>query len=246
MLTAQMRFEMEADGLRKGYDLFISQMDTGNILFTSTDNRDYTSGENFGLEVKNWMPSLFQYKGKFPDTTRYPATALSPIPAICTVDVTFESGEVLAADWFFNDDFTELSKNDCSINSLQGRIEATEFYARLGFVSVCVGNSSPSLWKQSDKIIVGRENDEDEPNTDLEYCRYVTTDLWWVTMIDRKQLERMIGTEVVAAYLAEKEPMTFQITPGTYTVSYHPEYNNFYQNYESKGLEVLFAMEKKK
>jgi hypothetical protein len=246
MFMSGMLFEKEENGLKKGYDLFISQMDAGNIPFTSSDNEDNITGENFQLEIKNWVPMFYQY-GK--GTEHVPATQLAPVNPIDTVEVKFESGEVLVADWFRIDEFTSKTKNDASINNDRGIREAVNHYAALGFVSVFVGNSCPNVWKRGNTVIVGRSADCDvdiENGQEMSVC----TDLWWVTMIDRKQLERMVGVEIAAKYIADHDTDILNLEPGTYTVSYTPKYHNFGDHFKSEsfdmtGIEAFFALEKK-
>lgn len=236
--------------LEAGYELFIGQMDQGTIHFFSTSCEDAISGDSFQLDLNDWVPSFFTYGGRsLNDTTRVPATVLEYNP-ISTVEVEFTTGNMLIADWFRIQKFTEMTRDSdkISINFSQGRSEAALFYASLGFVSVILGNSSPSLWQRGNAFVIGRSADVDEEVTEGLLHGSVTTDLWATTIIDRAKLEEMVGVEAVAAYLDEEDVKTFQLTPGTYKLTFSGDYEKFASLYtptfDITGIDPFFVLEK--
>ena len=237
------------ENLEAGYELFIGQMDEGTIHFFSTSCEDAISGDSFQLDLNDWVPSFFTYGGRsYKDTTRIPATVLEYNP-ISTVEVEFTTGNMLIADWFRIKQFTEMTDfNNNSINFSIGRRDQALHYASLGFVGVVVGNSSPGLWQRGDAFIVGCNTDFDEEVTEGMIHDYITTDLWATTIIDRAKLEEMVGVETVAAYLAEEDVKTFQMTPGTYKLTFSGDYAKFSDLYiptfDITGIDPYFILEK--
>ena len=237
--------------MQAGYELFIEEMDNGNFPFLMRDSYDFVTGTNFQLKIENWNLMFYTY-GERLATGCYehiPITTLALEP-IVTAEVEFESGEILVADWFRIKSFTDIVEPEdrFSINNIEGRRLQALHYASQGFISVVLGNCSPSLWKRGDTYIIGRHEDCDEEMNDGLVHDYITTDLWATTMIDRAKLEEMVGVEVVAEYLKDNDVKTFQVEPGKYKLTFAPDYNKFAEAYKPTvditGIEPFFVVEK--
>lgn len=233
--------------LKKGYDKFIDCVDRGEMKFASTENRDQVTGENFCFELVDWKPKLFGYESG--SRERVYMKAIPPVEPINTVNVTFETGEVLVADWIREENFYNQTENKFSVNYDSGRINQTEHFAKLGVVHVTVGNASPMLFQNGTTLVVGNYKDADEESVYTPVINSITTDLWAVTMIDRAQLNRMIGKDQADIFISEEKPHIIKIEPGEYKVSYSPKYYNFHEhakteNFDLTDIDTLVLMEK--
>ena len=138
------------------------------------------------------------------------------------VEIDFPTGEIVFADWPAN--FSSLAREgllptkDYDVNLLIGRRQTTEGYAPYQIFHHSVGNTCPSWFYNptTHEIQIGSSYDEDTdgcvvPNG-FEKKGYFCTDLWWVTMIDKKYYDDKV------ALLANRsgEVETAKIEPGRY------------------------------
>ena len=144
----------------------------------------------------------------------------------------------MIADWFRIEAFTDFVKYNkdytkLSINSLLGQIASTQHAANNGFLTVHVGNSSPSVYKDSNNNIYFGHSDLDEPEDKTgSYLGYVCTDLWNVTMIDKSRLIDIVAesskinleqaTSIVDEYIEENKNnlLIHHINPGDYKITF--------------------------
>jgi len=82
--------------------------------------------------------------------------------------------------------------NDFDINSTQGREAQTLHYLSHNVVSVCVENTSPSLFVHEGCLMAG-ENSDLDITPDITRAGRVITDLRWVTLVEREQLATLIA-----------------------------------------------------
>jgi hypothetical protein len=121
-----------------------------------------------------------------------------------TVEIDFPTGNVVYADW--PDRFSEardagiIEKNDEeSINYLRGRHARSDEFAAQQIFHHFVGNSCPHLFynKTTDVVQIGgggydEDTDEMIPPNGSDEVGYFCTDLWWVTMIDKKYYDQIV------------------------------------------------------
>jgi len=145
-----------------------------------------------------------------------------------SLEVDFPTGEVVFSDW--PDRFSELTSAGIldgadgeSINFLKGQRQRSDVFARQHIFHQSVGNSSPTWFynKETAQIRIGEiydDGNEVEPEEGFEKAGWFCTDLWWVTMLDKKYYDIMISklcTERNKNYY-EKKLETAKIKPGKY------------------------------
>lgn len=130
-----------------------------------------------------------------------------------SVEIDFPTGEVVFGDW--PDRFSEakaegilVDDNEESINYIKGQRQSTDNYATKQIFHHSVGNSSPSWYynKDTQEIRIGGEIVAEEPEDEdeewdedgvvpegFEKQGYFCTDLWWVTMLDKKFYDQIIA-----------------------------------------------------
>lgn len=162
------------------------------------------SGLRLAGDFVAWRPTLqrFDFSSDATDSSYTPIAPeeIAP-PGIHHATVTFPTGEVLVHDWFRFQEFAQkmatLDSEDPDINTIQGCVNRTLAYAAANVVSVSVGNSSPDVYRVGDAVCIGRASDLDEtriPANAANQVGHVTTDLWWVTMVDRETLLNILET----------------------------------------------------
>lgn len=144
------------------------------------------------------------------------------------VEIDFPTGEVVFGDW--PDRFSEMAgagmlpNVDFDINNYKGCRQTTDAYVPYQVFHHSVGNTCPSLFYNPDtkSIRIGGTYDEDtdEMVSEAGYNRmgYFCTDLWWVTMLDKKYYDAMLAKlppERSQEYY-DKEVTTAKIEPGRY------------------------------
>lgn len=243
-LTPSATLEKKLEGLSADdrmhavYADLIERADIGDF-WRGPDLECAACGTRLQAEIKGWNITLGTNRYREPDRLdpcRY-------VPGLKEVLLQVTSGEVLIADWFRVEGFTEIvdaEKPNISINFAAGEVEQTRHYADAhGFVSVFVGNSLPSIYVNSakDRVVVGRMAEdldgEDWQSADswgdFSAVGRVCTDLWWATAIDRQRLVDVLASRhgpakaaaLVEAYLDEGNDVTrVQLPPGRYRVQF--------------------------
>lgn len=147
-----------------------------------------------------------------------------------TIEVDFPTGEVVFDDWpaRFSEardaGFIMEPKDGESVNYLKGRRAATDSYAKQQIVHHFVGNTCPTFFvnKETGAIQIGsrwdEEQDEHVTPKGMEDVGCFCTDLWWVTMLDRKFYDDIVtklpGNKSDKYY--SKELHITHIPPGRY------------------------------
>lgn len=149
-----------------------------------------------------------------------------------------------------------------SVNSEAGVCKSTEFYAALGMAHVFVGNSSPNIFtRKKDSMIVAGSNwreynadmsarysdDEDDEGEDYDTATNsapkgmkdqgtVCTDLWWVSIIDRQTLTKLLieqmgedSREEIKEFVSSEFDVNIKVKPGKYTLHYNGHPSSFYE-----------------
>lgn len=144
------------------------------------------------------------------------------------VEIDFPTGEVVFDDW--PDRFSEMAgagmlpNVDFDINTYKGCRQTTDAYVSHQIFHHSVGNTCPSWFYNPDtkSIRIGGSYDEDADEV-VSIAGYglmgnFCTDLWWVTMLDKKYYDEMLvklPSERSEEYY-DKEITTVKIEPGRY------------------------------
>lgn len=147
-------------GLEDAYGKFVAFIDAGDFPWWAANQTASCgiTGEYLSVQFEGWTPVIGSGKtGEF-----VPCAPVAPTTSVQTLQVNFPNGDLVAMDWFRDEDNTlrewlkargesELP----SVNSERGVIESVRFYATLGIVHVLVGNSSPNVFTKPGLIAVG-------------------------------------------------------------------------------------------
>lgn len=225
-LTPSATLEKKLEGLSADervhavYADLVERADIGDF-WRGPDLECEACGTRLRAAIKGWNITLATNRYREPDR-------LDPcqyVPGLKEVFLDITSGELLIADWFRVEGFTEIvdaEKPDISINFAAGEVEQTRHYADThGFISVFVGNSVPAVYVNAAKgrVVVGHMAEDlgdDDYQTADSWGDFVTkgrvcTDLWWATAIDRQRLVDILASrhgqarasELVESYLKE-------------------------------------------
>lgn len=251
----------DADTLhRSGYEGMVAGVDGGRIEWwqMSSEAQCRVDDVRYKLDVDGWRIRL----GRIDISANGAFIEIAPIapPVIEAFEVEFRTGELLVADWFRIPEFTEATEavrgGTASINSANGTVAMTAAYLReLGFVSVCVGNTSPDVLAVDGTLTFGHVDEDREEGwpEGVQKLGDTCTDLWWVTIIERAKLveivARTVGAEEaerkVAEYLAEEGYGLTQLTvePGRHHLYFHGESEEFNEGFHSPDLAIPDGVE---
>lgn len=237
----------EVDKWKVAADLLDGRLGEGGDVLIRVDGECQVTGSRAVLEISpGWQLKLrkFARKEGVRGLVRSDFEPLPP-PTMIQVQVDAPSGRILVADWFrfSGNEFSNYCDDglpNVSINSQYGRILRTQFLAQQkGVLSISVGNTSPSVYQDGDRMILARL-DPDAPGERAEGGRTrladTCTDLWWVTMIDEAVLRQRLGVflkdqekadAAVNEYLQSGECEVLEIPPGTLFMSFPSEEDTF-------------------
>lgn len=248
------------DSKMGSYDEFIRSIEDQKFMSCTVGPCNAT-GQSMVVQMENWKPVLGSYRLIDGKHCFVPFSEEAPHPAVQHVEIPVPSGEILIADWFRIDVFTQAVKSSAlpSINTLAGAQQTTQHYAKVhGFLSVCVGNTSPSVFETDGQLRIGSPGSrrgEDEPEG--KNLGSVCTDLWWVTAIDRKTLVDIMASTTgpeeaerqVAKYLKDSngDVVQVQIPPGQALHAYFESEEGLQDRFGAdgvnfKGLNTLYAV----
>jgi hypothetical protein len=239
-------------------DRLIKVLDAGDIQWFQLEVPEcLATGQRFATEIHNWQPTLGTLERRKGGSRIIP---LKPgqfsDPGVECVTINAPSGELLINDWFRIDAFTKicqdvLKDNKCfSVNSDAGVIAQTSIYAnKLGFASVFVGNSCPSVFARDGNLAIGlgRDNGEDPVITpNGKELGSVCTDLWWTTIIDRQVLTDLVATTMPRAQAIQEVDdiikeyshtmMIAHVEPGTHHLYFSGSPSTFQKTFASEEL----------
>lgn len=240
------------------YAQYTAEMDGGNFPAWSSMKELYcfVDDNRYQLDVAGWQLTVG-------NGDRDKLNPIQPIavPQVVELTIDFATPDLLIADWFRIDAFTKAVNGDDkdapSINSSAGIEAATTRYVNdFGFISVFVGNRSPEVLALDGTLTFGSVDDDagfdDEGNEvpleDLDVVGRTSTQLWWVTVIERARLVDIIAATTgpeeaerqVAAFLAEDNYGLVQakVEPGQYHLYFHPEHGAFAEQFRSPDLAI--------
>lgn len=233
----------------EGYKKYCETMTQGDISHFKTEVNETCSitGERAIIEFRNWECVFGNYvNGKFcvsgPTEKR---------PSVFHQSIEFKTGNLLIADWFRINEFTKTVKqeNQPSLDSEHGRELQTKYYAeKFGFISVCLGNTCPSILENNGKLIIGtvQEKHEESKSPEFKDHGYVCTDLWAATIIEEETLINIVAGKVglekaktlVADHLTENDVARVKVTPGQYHLYFHGDYDGFHKSFSTDGLDL--------
>ena len=213
--------------------------------------------QKFHITMENWKPSFNIFakleNGKA-DMSKFVKPESCLPEGVVELNVNFPTGELLLQDWFKIPEFNAIVEykgldehsQERSINYAKGRIISTTEYAeKFNFISISVGNSSPTIYQNNDDIILGHVNGDLEDPDEGKYKDkgYVCTDYWGVTIIDKQTLIDIISTtegdkakNIVEDYLKTESVQTINVTPGEYNFKFHGNYHEFNKMLDDKEL----------
>ena len=224
------------------------------------------SGLRLYVEFNHWVPTLGTID--FSKGYNAPFVPLAPgqikPPGIEHVVVDFPTGELLIKDWFrldaFNQTVERARKNEVlnSLEPIAGVVERTNMYAKLGFVGVFVGNTSPSIVSREGRLDVGSTHERYEvvdgegvyidSEVSGDHLGSCSTDMWWTTIIDKKVLvdicsadqSRATAVAQVEALLEEYEGdvIKVQVPPGKYHLYFSGDPSIFEENFHSPHADL--------
>ncbi len=222
-----------------------ASMDGGDISHFSLESQSCTvTGETYRVQFQGWNPTFVQWE---------PGGKLTPMQlgeaaSVKEFEVTFETGELLAADWFRIDGFSEaVDAKRPNLGSEKGREDATRRYAELGLVSVHVRNSSPRIFERDGVLVFGKGEGRSVGS--------VCTDYWGASVIDRARLVEIVASKLgreaaereVEAYVAKGHAARITVEPGTYHLYMTGEKAHFPALFDPEdvdldGIEPFFAL----
>lgn len=209
--------------------------------------------KNLILNFINWQPILETYNES--ENT----DCISK--EITTVNFEIKSPTLLIADWFRINEFTDQVEYNPdyllpSINTYKGRVLSTLSSIKNGFISIHVGNSSPSIFIKENNLYCIESCDSDNKlikKSGFNYKGYVCTDLWNVTLIEKSVLIEIIkrknpnAEQIVDDYISQNSDdiIKLNVQPGEYKLEFHGDSYKFHKEKKLKlGFkgELLFSL----
>lgn len=247
--------------LNTSFNNLCELMNKGNFGFDELSDKEYCDncGQNMCVNFTDWNPSFTTYSQVLNGFVS---------PQSCVKDeiielvIDFKTDELLVADWFRINEFTSQVKygnkpDDISINFSKGREDSTKYSVEnFNYISVHVGNTCPNFLYKDNNMVFGYLDEDTEEEIDYDHLGSVCTDLWNVTIIEKKQLINIIAKKVgeetaidiVTSYLQNNEYETIKIVPGKYKLRFHPKYEDFHNMERDetipKSMEAFFTLKK--
>lgn len=239
------RNKTETDELKKIslYNELVKDMNEGNFAFGFYECQD--CGQKLRIECKNWDLQLksIELKQDINSKIGLKREIVNVKPCLpkenINLEVEFKTGNLLIADWFRINEFTEFFKNQISINNKQGQLDSTKFHLEKGNVlTLHVGNSSPSIFQKNNELFFGYEKEDvTEIDNEIKEKGYVCTDLWNVTILEKENLIELLNKQnvknakkFVSDYLKENDIVEIKIEPGIYNCKF-----NLFKNLNKSG-----------
>lgn len=246
--------------IEENYTNLINKVNSGDFQrFELEYDECFGCGKKIHMVTKDWKVQLQTTQIQENNKIEFKVLPDCIEDKIYEVNIEFKTGELLMADWFRIPEFTKQvdynpEYKKLSINSDLGKIQSTEHAAELGFVTIHVGNSSPSIYQNGNDFVFGREKEDSEQNHYKEKG-YICTDLWNATIIDKSRLIEIVAQKLgeeeakktVEKYLEEEKNNINFITvqPGKYNIAYSP--NKDISNIDKElpqEMKVMFSMKK--
>jgi hypothetical protein len=219
-----LRIAYEKD-IEKAYEALNTKINKGDFQpFDLVDTLyDFESGQDFMLSFKNWQPSLVVYiPGETLQTpAKFELAQEEEIKKVIEGKITFKTGNLIIADWFKIDEFTQKvdKDNNFEINSEKGRINQAKYYLdTFNFIHTTSWSSSDLYQKDNTFIFTHYDEDFDFPK-DYQELGHVDKELRALSIIEKEHLIDLVESEEkVEQYLKDAYGMLeIKVTPGTYT-----------------------------
>lgn len=236
--------------LEESYNILMERVNTGNLhpFDLSGDVYDFESGKRFDISITNWKPTLVTYipGKKITDRGRFEVVHEESIDKVIERQIEFKTGNLIVADWFKIQEFTDLvdKDNKFDVNSEKGRIEQAQFYLNnFNFIHSTAWNSS-DIYQDGDTFVFVQPNDELNLPSSYKHKGYVYKELRAISIIEKEQLIELLGNEeIVNNYLKESKHdyVKLKVKPGIYsfTLSSGPEFiRESFEKLDSAQTEV--------
>lgn len=176
------------------------------------------TGAKLAFEFEGWVPTLGIQQAPSYDFVPVTPGLLPRTEGLHEMNVDFPSGQLLVADWFRIDEFTQATEEwegvqgFVSLNSEAGQLWRTRRLAERGIV--CVGTHfSPAILQEGGVVqaVVLSEEGENLRSP----VGSVSTGLWAVTVVDRQTLQEILErrlSSMEASASIEKMMATQDIT----------------------------------
>lgn len=242
------------------YNKLTNLMNKGDISHTnlSEDFKCMECAQSLKLAFNDWKPWFGIRDNKIPRNINYGLT----VPHSCLtkkpieLDIIFPTGQLLISDCFHIDVLNNAMKymgkdaysDEKGINTSKGRIFNTTYCLdKCNVISVVMGNSNPSIFKNENKLLIGSINNENEniDTKDFEEVGKVNTDLWATTIIDRQDLFDLLypemgnnSNEFIEKYINDplNDVSKVNVNPGKYKLRFHGNYYDFNNNINDKTI----------
>lgn len=201
------------------YAAFVKDMKTCYVHGSGGDCN--VTAERLFMRMDGWKPELFRHVKVDGRSQFVPIAEEAPTFGVRHIEIPVPSGELLISDWFrikaFNEAVDAVKSDRASIATEAGQqMLSAEYATQHGFMSIEAGNSSPEIYLQDDKLIIGTEHYEPgpgDPAPEGKVVGKVETALWWATAIDRETLTEIVARadgresaeKQVSEYIADRD-----------------------------------------
>ena len=233
------------------HDSVVAAMMSGDFDDEASEKCQNT-GVKVGLQLTGWQPVLgervFESENSFKSSFVPLDFSHLKAPGIEEVILNVPSGQLWCADWFRVEELTALDKAlekasslDLDLDSSRGTLnKSLEFHKNFGGMHIFVGNSSPSFVQENNIAMIANIDEDETPfhrASGLQQSSRITTDLWWVTMVDPQVLEEKLQEhwknepEKVRNVMEKlhtqvgKEIVKVDVKPGNYHVYFAAHHN---------------------
>jgi hypothetical protein len=223
------------ENVEKSYNTLNDKINKGNFHpFDLMDSLyDFETGEDLKLVLKNWEPTLMRYipGESWTDRGRFEIATEAPVEKVVLAQIEFKTGNLIVADWFKINEFTELvdKDNDFDVNSEKGRLDQAKYYLeKFNFVHTAAWHDS-DLYQKGNTFVFARYDEDFECPDGYEDKGKVNKELRALSIIEKEHLIELVGSEEkVEAYLKDNNwgVLQLKVTPGiyTYTMASGPEF----------------------
>lgn len=245
----------------ENYSSLCKYITEGNFQWYEVDIADECrkTGKDLLLQFEGWNCMHGRYENEKFEVSQ----KIEKRPSIAYASVSFKTGNLLIADWFRIEEFTNVvdeSKNLESVNSELGREVQTQRYANeFNFISVSVGNSCPTIFENQGKLIFGYVDEESEryissknkAKSSFKEIGSVCTDLWAATIIEEENLIDIVATKVgrddakllVTEYLTKNDVERVKVDPGEYHIYFHGNSHGFHESFATDSFDLSSVCE---
>ena len=253
------------EAIQSVHDNVVAAMMSGDFDDEDSEKCQNT-GVKVGLQLKGWQPLLGERVFESGNSFRSSFVPLDfshlKVPGIEEVILNIPSGQLWCADWFRVEELTALDKAlekasslDLDIDSSRGTLnKSLEFHKNFGGMHIFVGNSSPSFVQENNIAMIANINEDETPfhrASGLQQSSRITTDLWWVTMVDPQVLEEKLqehwknepgkAQKVMEKLHAQvgKEIIKVDVKPGNYHVYFSAHHDVLESQWDKEEWDMV-------